>query len=134
MFTIYHAGFVALALVCILAFVRGGALERQVASVVAFAWILSALVPVARLSSPSWALIAIDGFLLLYLLYHAIYSKRIWILAAAACALLLVATHAAFVFRVELEQWAYFSAYYLWSWGVLASIAGGALWGSRKRA
>jgi hypothetical protein len=134
MFSIYHAGFVALALVVLLAFIKGGRLERQAAVVVAVAWIASALVPVANLASPSWALIGIDSALTVYLLYHALYSRRAWTLAAAACALLLLATHAAFALRIELEQWAYFSAYYLWSWGVLASIAAGALWRPRRPA
>jgi len=131
MLSFYQAGFVALAVVCLLAFARGGSLEKQVAAVVAVAWIASALVPAANLASPSWALIAIDSALLVYLLYHAIFSKRFWTVAAAACVLLLVATHAAFALRLELEQWAYFTAYYVWSWGVLASIAAGAIWRSK---
>ena len=123
MLTFYQAGFIALAVACLLAFVRGGRLEKKIAAVVAVAW---------NLASPTWALIAIDSALHIYLLYHALFSRRTWVLVAAACAMLLVATHAAFALRLELEQWAYFTAYYLWSWGVQISIAAGAIWRGKQ--
>lgn len=129
---VYIAGFVALALVVGLALVRGGPLERQVAVVVALAWIASALAPLNGRVGPSWAIVAIDAALLVYLLYHAAFSRRLWPIAAAGFQLLIIATHAAFALRLELEQWGYFTAYYLWSWGVLSALAAGAL--SARRA
>ncbi len=131
---VYVAGFVALALVTGLAFLRGGALEREVAVVVAVAWIASALAPLGDRTGPSWVLVGIDLALLLYLLYQAAFAGRLWPIAAAGFQLLIVATHAAFALRLELEQWAYFTAYYLWSWGVLLSLAAGALTGRRPPA
>ncbi len=122
----YYAGFVALGLTLIIAFWRGGKLEKQVAVVVAIAWLASAFAPNDNLSL-SWALFAIDVGLLLYLLYLAAFAKRRWPMLAAAFQLLIVATHVTFAMRLHLEQWGYFTAYYLWSWGVLACIVVGAL-------
>ncbi|GAA0655525.1 hypothetical protein [Brevundimonas lenta] len=114
-------------LTVLLAFLRGGALEKQVAGVVGAAWIASALVPLGGRIGPAWLLVAIDVGLLLYLLYQAAFAKRFWPVVAAGFQLLIVATHATFALRIQLEQWGYFTAYYLWSWGVLACIAVGAL-------
>lgn len=125
--TVYVAGFVALGLTALLAFVRGGPLEKQAAAVVAAAWIGSALAPLNGRIGPSWVIVAIDVLLLIYLLYHAAFSRRLWPVAAAGFQLLILATHAAFGLRPDLEQWGYFTAYYLWSWGVLAALAGGVL-------
>ncbi|GAA0627149.1 hypothetical protein GCM10009422_25070 [Brevundimonas kwangchunensis] len=79
----------------------------------------------------SWPLFAIDVSLLIYLLYLAVFAKRLWPVAAAGFQLLIVATHVTFAMRPELEQWGYFSAYYLWSWGQLAALAVGA-WRTRR--
>jgi hypothetical protein len=123
----YIAGFVALALAAALAFVRGGRLEKEIAVVVTVAWLASALAPLNGRTGPAWVLISIDIALLLYLLYRAAFSGRWWPMVAAAFQLLIVATHFTFAARIELEQWAYFTVYYLWSWGVLAALAIGAL-------
>ena len=114
-------------LTTLVAFWRGGPLEKQVAGVVAVAWIASALVPLGDRLTPAWLLIAIDIALLLYLLYHAAFSRRLWPVGAAAFQMLIVANHFTFVTRLKLDQWPYFTAYYLWSWGVLACILAGAL-------
>ena len=110
-----------------LAFVRGGALEKQVSCVVATAWIASALAPLEGRIGPASLLVVIDVALVLYLLYQAAFSRRFWPVAAAAFQLLIVANHVAFALRIQLEQWGYFTAYYLWSWCVLLCIAVGAL-------
>lgn len=122
----YYAGFVVLALTVLAAFWRGGRLEKQLAAVVAVAWLASAVVPNDQ-SSLSWPLFAIDVGLVIYLLYHAVFSRRRWPMAAAGFQMLIVATHIAFLLRPHLEQWGYFTAYYLWSWGVLAAILVGSL-------
>lgn len=124
--TIYIAGHVAMALTFLLALWRGGSLEKQVASVVGVAWVASVFAPNDR-SNLSWVLLAIDIGLLMYLLYHAAFSRRLWPVAAAGFQLLIVATHTTFGLRDHLEQWGYFTAYYLWSWGVLACIVVGTL-------
>lgn len=117
-----------------LAFWRGGALEKQVACVVAAAWIASALAPLGGRIGPAGLLVAIDVGLLLYLMYHAAFSRRMWPVAAAGFQMLIVATHVTFALRIQLEQWGYFTAYYLWSWGVLLCIAIGAIRSPRRRA
>lgn len=127
----YVAGFVALFGVTLLALVRGDRLERQVAIVVAAAWLASAVAPLGERISPPWMIVAIDVALFFYLAYHAAFSRRIWPIAAAGFMLLILANHAAFALNWELKQWAYFSAYYIWSWGVLLSIALGVL--TRRR-
>lgn len=125
--TVYISGFVALAITALLAFLRGGALEKQAAGLIVLAWLASALAPLGGRIGPSWVIIGIDVLLLIYLLYHAAFSRRLWPVAAAGFQLLIVATHAAFGLRPDLEQWGYFTAYYVWSWGVLAALAVGAL-------
>ena len=130
--TVYIAGFVALGATALAAVLRGGALERQAAAVIVLAWIASALAPLGSRTGPSWAIVAIDGLLLLYLLYQAAFSRRLWPMAGAGFQLLIVATHVAFAVRPGLEQWGYFTAYYLWSWGVLAALAAGALTAQRR--
>lgn len=122
----YYAGFVALALTVLVAFWRGGRTEKEIALVVMAAWLASAVVPNDQ-SHLSLPLLGIDLGLMLYLLYQAAFSRRRWPMAAAGFQLLIVATHATFALRVHLEQWGYFTAYYLWSWGVLATILVGAL-------
>lgn len=123
---VYYSGFVAMALTLVIAFWRGGRLEKQVASVVGVAWIASAFAPNDNLSLSS-VIFAIDIALMLYLFYCAAFSRRLWPMAAAAFQLLIVATHVSFALRVQLEQWGYFTAYYLWSWSVLACIVVGSL-------
>ncbi|MBW8304976.1 MAG: hypothetical protein K0M78_13830 [Brevundimonas sp.] len=123
----YIAGFFALGFTVLLALFRGGRLEKEVAVVVAVAWLASALAPLNGRVGPAWVLIGIDIALLLYLLYRAAFSRRWWPIFAAAFQLLIVATHFTFAARLQLEQWAYFTAYYLWSWGVLVCLAAGAL-------
>lgn len=130
--TVYISGFVALAIAALAAFVRGGALEKQAAVVVAAAWIASALAPLNGRIGPSWVIVVIDVLLLIYLLYHAAFSRRLWPVAAAGFQLLILATHAAFGLRPDLEQWGYFTAYYVWSWGVLVALAVGALTARRR--
>jgi len=125
--TAYVAGFIALGATALTVVLRGGRLERQAIAIVALAWVASALAPIGDRTGPSWAIAAIDGLLLLYLLYLAAFSRRLWPVAAAGFQLLILATHAAFAVRSELEQWGYFTAYYLWSWGVLAALTVGAL-------
>lgn len=114
-------------LTILVAFLRGGRLEKEVSVVVGVAWIASALAPLNGRTGPAWVLVAIDVALLLYLLYHAAFARRFWPVIAAGFQLLIVATHATFALRIQLEQWGYFTAYYLWSWGVLACIVTGAL-------
>lgn len=124
--TVYIAGFAALGLVSLFAWVKGGALERQGTVVIVAAWLLSAIVPLGGRASPAWLLVAIDVLLLIYLSYQAAFSHRRWPIAAAGFQLLIVANHFAFARNLALEQWAYFTAYYIWSWGVIAALAVGA--------
>lgn len=132
--TVYISGFVALAIAALLAFLRGGALEKQAAGLIVLAWLASALAPVGDRIGPSGVIVGIDVLLLIYLLYHAAFSGRLWPIAAAGFQLLILATHAAFGLRPDLEQWGYFTAYYVWSWGVLAALAAGAVMSRRARA
>jgi hypothetical protein len=111
----------------LLAWFRGGPLERQIALVVAAAWLASALAPLEGRINPATTLVVIDVALLLYLLYHAAFSRRTWPIGAAGFQMLIVANHFTFALREALEQWAYFTAYYLWSWGVLVCIAVGSM-------
>ncbi len=123
---IYITGFVAVALGVLLALARGDRLEKEAMLVLAAASVASALVPNDG-ANLSLALFAVDGLLLIYLLYRAAFSGRWWAIGAAGFQMLIVATHVAFAFRPALEQWGYFTSYYLWSWGLLLCIVLGIL-------
>jgi hypothetical protein len=129
----YVFGFAFLALTVALAWWRGGRLEKEVAAALAGAWIASALVPVGDRLGPSIWIVAIDIVVALYFLYRAAFSKGLWIMVVAAFQLLVLATHCACAVREPMEQWGYFTAYYLWSWGELAAICVGSLRTRRPR-
>jgi hypothetical protein len=129
----YIFGFAFLALTVALAWWRGGRLHKEVATVLAGAWIASALVPVGDRLDPSVWIWVIDGLLALYFLYRAAFSPGLWIMVVAAFQLLILATHFAFQVRDEMEQWGYFTTYYLWSWGELTAICIGVLRTRRPR-
>lgn len=119
-------GLAAMPLVCGFALWRGGGPERRAAIAIAVAWIGSVVVDVDAWRGVQWGIMAIDVVLLAYLAALTVASRRVWLLFATAIQLLIVATHGAFVIDPAVGNVGFFSAYYLWSWLVLACLAWGA--------
>ncbi|WP_313575906.1 hypothetical protein [Brevundimonas sp.] len=113
-----------------LAIIRGGSWERAVAFAIIAGGVISAVAPFDH-RSPPWFAIGADAGVFLLILYGVVSSGRRWLVAAAGFQFLVLATHYAFVSNLRLEQWAYISAYYVWSIGVIGSLIFGSL--ARRR-
>ncbi|ASD26586.1 Uncharacterised protein [Brevundimonas diminuta] len=115
-----------------LALVRGGPWERAVAIAIIVAGVISAVAPFDH-RSPPWFAIGADAGVFLLLLYGVVSSGRRWLIAAAGFQFLVLATHYAFASNLQLEQWGYISAYYVWNIGVIGSLMIGSLTRRRSR-
>ena len=113
-----------------LAIIRGGSWERAVAFAIIVGGVISAVAPFDH-RSPPWFAIGADAGVFLLILYGVVSNGRGWLVAAAGFQFLVLATHYAFVSNLRLEQWAYISAYYVWSIGVIGSLIVGSL--ARRR-
>ena len=125
----------AMLTVCGLALLLGRRLERLVALATLAAWGLSALVHGVDNDQVQWGLFAVDLTYLFVLIGLAVFERRLWILFMTAFQLLVVLNHVVFMTDMTLKQWAFFSAYYLWSDAQLAALAVGvaqAWWGKRR--
>lgn len=126
-----------LLVVCGLALLLGRRFERLVALATLVAWLLSALVHRADNNQVQWGIFTVDLVYLLMLTGFAVFERRMWILFMTAFQLLVVLTHVVFMTDLTLRQWAFFSAYYLWSDAQLAALAVGvaqAWWSKRREA
>jgi len=74
-----------------------------------------------------WAIFAIDVLLAIWLAEEVRFGPRIWLYFALAAQVMIVMTHIAFMIQSEIVQDAFYSACYLWSYVVLASLAIGSL-------
>jgi hypothetical protein len=129
--------YLVLLILCGLALLLGRRFERWVAVATLAAWLLSALVHRADNDQVQWGIFTVDLIYLLVLIGLAVFERRMWILFMAAFQLLVVLTHVVFMTDLTLKQWAFFSAYYLWSDAQLAALAVGvaqAWWGRRRQA
>lgn len=123
---LYIVSAVLHALVIALAFWRGRGWERIAAAVLLTNWGLTELSQFNGIDPP-WLIISYDGAVCLFLLYAAIFSGRKWALSAAACQVLLMANHLAFIRYHLIGQWAYVSAYMIWGNLVALALAIGVL-------
>jgi hypothetical protein len=128
---IYIFTLALLVLAGMLALVRGGGWERSTAAALALAWLLSALTPF-DFKTPPWPAIIADGCVFLFLLYGALQSRRLWMAVAAGFQCLILATHYVFIHRLDLDNWAYVSAYYVWNIGVIGTLCAASLLAPRK--
>ncbi|KRA59921.1 hypothetical protein ASD79_10355 [Caulobacter sp. Root655] len=121
--------------VCALALLLGRRFERLVAVATIAAWMLSAVVHGPDNDAVQWGIFTVDLVYLLVLIGFAVFDRPLWILFMAAFQLLVVLTHVVFMTDMTLKQWAFFSAYYLWSDAQLVALAVGvaqAWWGKRR--
>ena len=121
-------GLAIMALACGFAAWRGEKLERRAAAVIATAWILSVILDQDGHQGVQWGIFTIDVLLLGYLLHEAIFSKRVWPIFATAAHMFIVLTHASFLIDSRIEQWGFFTAYYIWSYVVLLALFAGSAW------
>lgn len=116
-----------MALVTSLAMWLGGPVERRVSAVLAGAWLLSILVDRDGHAGVQWGIFVIDVVFFVYLLAETVSSRRLWPAAASGFQLFVVMTHVAFILDLRIEHWGFFSAYYVWSYAIVATVLFGAL-------
>ena len=126
-------GLGALLLVCLVAAWRGGVAERRVTAVVAVCWLASVVVDNDSSRGVQWAILGVDVFLAGWLVVEAMVSPRIWMLVAAAAQILILLTHVGFALTPAMMQEGFFSAYYIWSYVVLAAVTVGNLLAGHRR-
>lgn len=107
---------------------------RIVAALSVSAWIGSAAVQVpGQGAHTQWGIFGIDVLLFAAVLYLALTTDRWWMLAYAAYQLLGVANHVANIADMGLHKSAYITASYVWSYGTLIALVGGAASHQRRR-
>lgn len=120
-------GIVLMAAVLALALWRGGRAERRVALVTAMAWAASTLVDSPEGGAVQWRILIIDVALTGYLLVEALTSARKWTVFAFLAQMMIVMTHLAALGHEGILVWGFFTAYYVWSYAVLAALLVGTL-------
>ncbi len=120
------AGYVLMFLACAMAAASGDRAARAAAGVVVFGWFAStAAQNYLNLTDPQWALTGVDLVLLVVFALMALRWRRWWLAWMAAFQLLIVATDTAFAIDRRIEVLAYYTAYYIWSYLLLAALAAG---------
>jgi hypothetical protein len=126
-------GLAAMFLVCAAAAVRGRWPERATAGVICLVWLLSeALEDTAPHRKTQPILFGLDCAVLLFFLALVITTSRRWVVWATAYNLLLVLTHIGAWIAPQVHRYAFFTAYFLWSYCVLAALAVG-VWAEGHR-
>ncbi len=116
-----------MALVTSIAIWLGGPVERRVAAVLAGAWLLSILIDRDGHAGIQWGIFAVDVVFFVYLLAETVSCRRLWPAVAGGFQFFVVMTHVAFVLDIRIEHWGFFSAYYVWSYGIVAAVLVGAV-------
>jgi hypothetical protein len=115
----------ALVLAGVGAFRWGGRPERLGAMAVVAASVLTPLVQ-GSFSDPEYGVIAVDGALLLVLLWLALFSERYWPMPAAAFHLVGMSVHLTKILDPTVWWQAYLHANAFWAYPVLLALALGA--------
>ena len=121
------AGLSALGLTVFLAFWRGGPTERRIAVVIGLAWLGSMVADFDGWRGVQWGIFAIDLVLAVWLTAEFVLGRRLWTAFAAGAQIMIVMTHIAFAFSPGLQTNGFFSAYYLWSYVLLFTLAVGSV-------
>jgi len=126
-------GYVLMALVCGFAIIAGDRATRLVGALIGVAWVAAtALQNYTDVQHPQYRMAAADVVVLAALVAAALSYRRTWLIWATAFQLLTVATYAAFLFDLRIKAIAFYTAYYVWSYGLLAALAAGAWRAHRK--
>jgi len=125
-----------MAVICLYAFLSGGAPQRVTAVVTAIGWLGSGyLQQPADLIDPQYATFALDLVLLLVFAWIALHWRRGWSMAVVSFQLLTMLTHIAIMIDLRIAARAYVTAYLAWSYLLLLAVAWGgwAGWKDRRR-
>jgi hypothetical protein len=110
------------------AFLRGGWSERVVAAAYISAWLISRLVyDYNDWVDPQWAVLAVDGGLLVALVVVALVANRTWLLFAAAFQLVAVIIHVAIMADPSVRALPYVRGLVIWSYLTQAALLVGTL-------
>lgn len=110
------------------AFVRGGWSERVVATAFISAWLISRFVyDYNDWIDPQWAVLAVDGGLLVALVVVALVANRTWLLFAAAFQLVAVVVHVAIMADPTVRALPYVRGLVIWSYLTQAALLVGTL-------
>jgi hypothetical protein len=128
------AGYVVMVLVCGFAILAGDRATRLVGVLIGVAWVsATALQNYTDVQHLQYRMAAADLIVLVALWAAALAYRRTWLVWATAFQLLIVATYLAFLFDLRIRAFAFYTAYYVWSYGLLASLAAGAWRAHRNR-
>lgn len=131
--TASQIGAATMALVCGFALLRGRWPERAFGVALAVCWIASEAFQDLRLGHHTQPIIfAIDVALWIFLLTLTLRVDRFWLLWATAFQFLIVLTHIMAALDIRIGQWAFFSAYLVWSYGDLAALGLGVMFEARR--
>jgi hypothetical protein len=113
---------------CLFAIWRGGRPERVAACAMILAWAGTVLLEDRTdWISPQYAMMCVDGALLVALGTMAVTWSRRWLVFAAAAQFLLVASHLAMILDLRLLSVAYLTSIAIWSLAVLIAMIVGTL-------
>lgn len=120
-------GLGALLLTLALAWLLGDSVERRISVMVAVAWIGSTFLDNDASRTIQWPILAVDILLTIGLIAETIFGRKLWPVVATAAMFMIDMTHVGFLIDHSLVREAFFCAYYLWSYVVLAAIIAGSL-------
>lgn len=129
---LYASTLALLLFTALVAALAGGRWEKTAALVLLTAWGVTDLGGFDHVRVPVAAIIA-DAAVFLFCVYAALYSRLYWPYAAASLQFLVLATHWVFATNGGLDQWAYVTAYYVWTIGVIVSLVAGVASARRRR-
>lgn len=112
---------------------KGGPEERATAGVLIGGWAITLIFRDRHWSDPQWVGFGVDIATLLFLGVMALRTHQFWPLFAAAFQLLGVVTHTARIIDTTLGEWAYITGGVIFSYLVLAALAGGTWEATRRR-
>lgn len=128
-------GALLMAAACLYAAWPGARPQRWAALVVFVAWIGSAALQNRDdIIHPQYAIFALDLVAAGIFTAMALAWRRTWLMAVAGFQLLTTATHIAVMIDLRIWAYAYFTAYLIWSYALLAALVWGGAEAWRERA
>lgn len=101
---------------------------------VAVGWVGSAVLQNRQNAiDPQYAVFALDSVAVLVFVGLALRYRHGWLMMLAAFLLLTTFTHIAVMIDLRINVWAYFTAYFVWSYLMLVALVWGGVQGHRER-
>ena len=127
-------GALLMAAICLYAAWPGARPQRWAALAVFVVWVGSAaLQDRANSVDPEYAIFALDLAAAAVFMAMALAWRRVWLMAIAGLQLLTTATHVAVMIDLRIWDYAYLTAYLVWSYLLLAALAWGGAEAWRER-